>query len=164
MCRFALDYFLVRGFSPFRRSLRSAGDNTCSAPRSENRLIPILPAMLAFPVGLFMYGWSLQEGVHWIVPTIASGFCGFSLSSSTTPIMNYLVDIFGDRAASGVAAVLPLRYLFGTFLPIAAPYMYDTLGLGWGNSLLALMMLVASPIPLLIVVQPRWVPGLGELH
>lgn len=162
MCRFTLDYFLIHGFSAFRpRSRRSAEGEEASLvpPRPENRLILILPGMAAFPVGLFMYGWSLQAGVHWIVPTIASGLCGFSLSSSTTPIMNYLVDIFGNRAASAVAAILPLRYLFGTFLPVAAPYMYSSLGLGWGNSLLAFLLLITSPIPFLVVVRPRWIPG-----
>ncbi|KAJ6184935.1 Major facilitator superfamily domain general substrate transporter [Penicillium mononematosum] len=147
MCTFTLDYFLIRGLSR-----TSPGDCT---PRPENRLIPIIPAMVAFPVGLLVYGWSLHYRYHWIVPTIATVLCGFSLSSSTTPIMNYLVDIFGDRSASAIAAVLPLRYVAGAFLPVAAPYMYSKLGYGWGNSLLAFVLLAAVPIPLLVIVQPE---------
>ncbi len=69
--------------------------------------------------------------------------------------MNYLVDIFEDRAASAVGAVLPLRYIAGTFLPIAAPYMYSKLGYGWANSLLALVLLVTVPVPLLLIVRPQ---------
>lgn len=148
MCRFTLDYFLFRGFS-----FKLPDDG---APlRPENRLIPILPAMLAFPIGLFLYGWSLEKRLHWIVPALATVLCGFSLSSSTTPIMNYIVDIFGDRSASAVAAVLPLRYVGGAFMPVAAPYMYARLGYGWGNSLLGFVLLVVLPAPLLAVVQPR---------
>ncbi|RHZ69160.1 hypothetical protein CDV55_104414 [Aspergillus turcosus] len=152
MCNFTLDYFLQRGL-PFTKPVAHAG--TATMPRPENRLIPIIPAMLVFPVGLLLYGWSLQRHFHWIVPTIATVLCGFSLSSSTTPIMNYLVDVFGDRAASAVAAVLPLRYIAGAFLPVAAPYMYATLGYGWGNSLLAFVLCVVAPIPLLVIVQPQ---------
>lgn len=148
MCRFTLDYFLVRGL-PFKRMDPEV------PPRPENRLIPILPAMIAFPIGLFLYGWSLEERLHWIVPALATFLCGFSLSSSTTPIMNYLVDIFGDRSASAVAAVLPLRYVGGAFLPVAAPYMYARLGYGWGNSLLGFVLLIALPAPFLTVIRPR---------
>jgi hypothetical protein len=97
----------------------------------------MIPAVIAFPVGLLIYGWSLERGVHWIVPTLASALCGFSLSSSTAPIMSYLIDIFGDRSASAVAAALPLRYIMGAFLPVAAPYMYDTMGQGWAGTFLA---------------------------
>ena len=153
MCSLTLDYFLIRGLS------RKRPDDS-SSPRPENRLIPILPAMVAFPVGLVLYGWSLQERYHWIVPALSTVLCGFSLSSSTTPIMNYLVDIFGDRSASAIAAVLPLRYAAGAFLPVAAPYMYSTLGYGWGNSLLAFVLLLAVPVPLLVIVQPQRVTSL----
>ncbi|GES58053.1 major facilitator superfamily domain, general substrate transporter [Aspergillus terreus] len=104
---------------------------------------------------LFLYGRSLEQRLHWIVPALASLQCGFSLSSSTTPTMNYLVDIFGDRSASAVAAVLPLRYVGGAFMPVAAPYMYAQLGYGWGNSLLGFVLLVALPAPFLAIVRPR---------
>ncbi|GIK04364.1 hypothetical protein Aspvir_008445 [Aspergillus viridinutans] len=125
MCNFTLDYFLQRGL-PFSKPVDD--DDTATVPRPDNRLIPIIPGMLAFPVGLLL---------------------------STTPIMNYLVDIFGDRAASAVAAVLPLRYIAGAFLPVAAPYMYATLGYGWGNSLLAFVLCVVARVPLLVIVQPQ---------
>ncbi|KAF7557584.1 hypothetical protein G7Z17_g621 [Cylindrodendrum hubeiense] len=148
MCSFTLDYFLIRGLSH-----KSPEDG--ETPRPENRLIPIIPAMVAFPVGLLVYGWSLQKHVHWIVPTLATVLCGFSLSSSTTPIMNYLVDIFGDRSASAIGAVLPLRYIAGAFLPVAAPYMYAKLGYGWANTLLAFVMILTVPIPLLVIVRPQ---------
>jgi MFS family permease len=148
LCTFSLDYFYVHGLFGKRRE---DGAN----PRSENRLIPAIPAMLAFPAGLFIYGWCLESHVHWAVPAIGALLCGFSLSSSTTPIMNYVVDIFGDRAASAVAAVLPLRYVAGAFLPIASPYMYGRLGYGWGNSLLAFVLLSIVPFIFLVIVQPR---------
>jgi MFS family permease len=156
MCRFTLDYFFLRGLS------RKEPDES-TTPCPENRLIPIIPAMFAFPVGLLLYGWSLEEHLHWIVPAISTIFCGFSLSTSTTPIMNYLVDIFGDRSASAVGAVLPLRYLAGAFMPIAAPYMYDRLGYGWGNSLLAFFLLAIIPIPLLVIVRPEKMTSLTRV-
>jgi hypothetical protein len=42
-----------------------------------------------------------------------------------------------------------VRSLFGAFLPMAGPPMYDALGLGWGNSTLAFIGLAFMPIPYL---------------
>ncbi|KAK7987297.1 hypothetical protein PG989_007612 [Apiospora arundinis] len=148
LCTFTLDYFFVRGFS---RKKPVDGET----PRPENRLIPILPAMIAFPAGLLIYGWTLEKRAHWMVPAIGSMLCGFSLASSTTPIMSYLVDIFDVRSASAIAAVLPLRYLAGAFLPVASPYMYARLGHGWANTLLALILLVIVPFIFRVIIRPQ---------
>lgn len=69
--------------------------------------------------------------------------------------MSYLVDVFGDRAASAIAAVLPLRYIAGTFIPVAAPYLSERLGYGWGNSVLVFVLLVIIPPALLVIVKPQ---------
>lgn len=138
-CGFTLDYFLVRGL-PYKKKDMNA------TRRPENRLIPVIPALVTFPVGLLVYGWSIEKRVHFIVPILSTFLYGFSLSSSTVPIMSYIVDIFGDLSASAVGAVLPLRYLAGAFLPIATPYMYARLGYGWSNTLLALILVAIAPI------------------
>lgn len=79
-------------------------------------------------------------------------------------MMNFLVDIFGDRSASAVAAVLPMRYLMGTFLPVAAPYMYKSLGYGCAKSLLAFILLVIVPVPLLAIVQPKVISTMHSME
>ncbi|KAI3318463.1 MFS general substrate transporter [Xylariaceae sp. AK1471] len=146
-CGLTLDYFLVRGL-PYKKKDSNA------TPRPENRLIPVVPALVTFPIGLVVYGWSVEKRVHFIVPILSTFLYGFSLSSSTVPIMSYIVDIFGDRSASAVGAVLPLRYLAGAFLPIATPYMYARLGYGWSNTLLALILVAIAPIILRAIVCP----------
>lgn len=62
-------------------------------------------------------------------------------------ISTYLVDAFTLHAASAMAANTVLRSLLGALLPLAGPKMYATLGLGWGNSLLAFIALAMCPIP-----------------
>ena len=63
------------------------------------------------------------------------------------PILTYLVDAFTTYAASVTAANTVFRSIFGALLPLAGPKMYDALGLGWGNSLLAFIALALAPIP-----------------
>jgi len=40
--------------------------------RPETRILPALtiPTGLALPVGLFIYGWTVEHKIHWIVPMI----------------------------------------------------------------------------------------------
>ncbi len=66
------------------------------------------------------------------------------------PIQTYTIDSFPNFAASGVAALTVSRSLFGAFLPLVGPTMYDALGLGWGNSVLGFIAIALIPAPLLI--------------
>ncbi len=64
-------------------------------------------------------------------------------------ISTYLVDAFGQFAASAVAASTMLRSLGGAVLPLAGGKMFDTLGQGWGSSLLAFIALAMIPVPVI---------------
>ena len=59
----------------------------------------------------------------------------------------YLVDAFTLYAASAVAANTVLRSIVGGVLPLAGLNMYEALGFGWGNSLIAFISLAMVPIP-----------------
>lgn len=39
----------------------------------------VLTGALSLPIGLFIYGWTVQFKVHWIVPLIGTAFVGFGL-------------------------------------------------------------------------------------
>lgn len=116
--------------------------------KPEYRLPPLLPASLIIPIGLFWYGWSVENAskVHWIVPIIGTALVGIGMIGSMMASQTYLVDAFTIHAASAIAANTVLRSLVGAFLPLAGPKLYDSLGLGWGNSLLAFIALALSPM------------------
>lgn len=107
-------------------------------------MVYISPIM---PVGFFIYGWSANAHTHWIVPILGTLVIGLGSLFVIIPAQIYLVDAFGPYAASALAANTVLRSLFGTFLPLAGPYMYESLGLGWGNSLLGFLSLAFAPVP-----------------
>ena len=98
------------------------------------------------PIGLFLYGWTAEKHVHWIVPIIGTAFVGVGLIATFMPVTTYLVDAFTIYAASAIAANTILRSLMGALLPLAGRKMYQTLGLGWGNSLLAFIALAMCPM------------------
>ena len=117
----------------------------------EHRLFPILLGGFLIPVGLFTYGWTAQKHVHWMAPIVGTSLVGFSLTVTNVPVISYMVDAFGIYAASAVAASMILRCIGGAVLPIAAPSLYSTLGLGWGNSVLAFIALLFIPVLLLLM-------------
>ncbi|KAJ0160142.1 putative transporter C36.03c [Colletotrichum tanaceti] len=77
----------------------------------------------------------------WFCPSASSPTAG-------TCIQNYLLDSYPLYAASVTAALAVLRSLSGALLPLGGLEMYNALGLGWGNSLLAFISVGLIPIPL----------------
>lgn len=61
----------------------------------------------------------------------------------------YIVDTYGRYSASALAATKVLQSITGAVLPMAGPALYDQLGLGWGNTVLAFIALAFLPVPLL---------------
>ncbi|KAI1102348.1 MFS general substrate transporter [Jackrogersella minutella] len=118
--------------------------------RPEVRITPALtiPSGVVLPIGLFIYGWTTNFGVHWIVPMIGVLVFTFGLMGVMFTIQNYLLDTYPNYAASVTAALAVLRSLLGALLPLAGLEMYNALGLGWGNSLLAFLSLGLVPMPL----------------
>ncbi|OGM46052.1 putative bicyclomycin resistance protein [Aspergillus bombycis] len=116
--------------------------------KPEHRLPLMIFGTAMLPVGLLLYGWSADKHVHWIVPLIGTGIVGFSMLLTKLPTENYLVDAFDEQgvSASALSANATLCALFGAFFPLAGPSLNHSLGLGWGNSLLAFLSLIFLPL------------------
>ncbi|KAJ5818723.1 hypothetical protein N7474_004314 [Penicillium riverlandense] len=108
-----------------------------------------IPGALSVPIGLFIYGWSTDKHVHWIVPEIGNAVTGYGMIIILMCVQTYLVDAFTAHAASAIAACTVLRSLMGGLLPLCGLKLYDAIGLGWGNSLLAFIALGIAPIPIM---------------
>ncbi|KAL4264563.1 MFS transporter superfamily protein [Pleurotus pulmonarius] len=118
--------------------------------KPEMRVPALIFGSFFVPIGLFWYGWSAQARLHWIMPIIGSGIFGFGLMTTFLPIQLYLVDAF-SYAASALAAASVLRSLLGFVFPLFGQQMYNALGLGGGNSLLAgLSIVLGIPFPIWI--------------
>ncbi|TGZ76252.1 MFS general substrate transporter [Ascodesmis nigricans] len=115
--------------------------------KPEFRLPPMIYGSALIPIGLFWYGWTAENHVQYMAPIIGTSFVGIGLLTTFMPVLTYLVDAFEAYSASALAAATVLRCVFGATLPIAGPKMYDQLGLGWGNSLLAFIAIALMPVP-----------------
>jgi MFS family permease len=116
----------------------------------EEYLWPMLPSGLVAPIGLLWYGWSLQANTPPVVPVVGLGLFGFAMMGIFQPAQVYLLNAFPIHSASALAAMNILRSLAGGLLPLAGQGLYDALGMGWGNSLLAFIALAFAPVPFLL--------------
>lgn len=140
----ATGIFVFAKFSD--RLLRPVGGKYAA----ERRLILMMYVSPLFPIGIFIYAWTTEYKVHWIVPIIATAISGPAVVIITSSSQTYLVDLFGPQAAASALACLTLiRNLMGAFIPLAAPSLYANLGMGWGNSLLAFISTAFIPVPFL---------------
>ena len=115
-------------------------------PSPEAR-IPYLGASGSFlPIGLLLYGWTTQYTVSWFVPDIGLFFIGLGILAPLAAIQHYILDCYSRNgfAASALAAMNVARFLAGFGFPLFADELYNTLGSGWGNSLLALIAAVVG--------------------
>jgi len=114
----------------------------------EMRMPLMMITSAALPAGLLIYGWSAQHHVVWIVPDIGASLMAAGIMGSFLPIQGYLVDHYTLYAASALGAASSFRSLAGFGFPLFADTMFRKLGLGWGNTLLALLALaIGGPAP-----------------
>ena len=111
------------------------------------------------PASLFWFGWTVEAGRPWPVCLSAMLLFGASQVSIFNTVQNYYIDAFESMAASALAAGAFLRSVIGGTVPLFVPKMFDSIGYGWGFSVLGIMALVLMPAPLLFF----WYGGrLGE--
>lgn len=88
-------------------------------------------------IGLFLYGWTAEYHIHWIVPDIGAALFGCGVNVTFTALQSYTIDSYQRYAASAIGVTAIARSLAGFGFPLFAGAMYDDLGWGWGTSVLA---------------------------
>jgi MFS family permease len=115
----------------------------------EERLPPCMVSALTIPIGLFWFAWTNSTSIHWIASVLALVPFGFGLILIYLGIVNYLIDSYTIFAASVLAGMSVMRYLFGAAFPLFTPYMYRALGVHWASSIPAFMSTLCFPLPFL---------------
>ena len=123
----------ARLISKFYRYLeRSRGQG-----QPEYRLPLFLVGSLLVPIGLLWYGWSAEARIFWIMPDIGIAIFGFGVRLTTQCIQMYILDVYPTYIASAGAQAQLMRAISGFTFPLFAAYLYDNLGYGYGNTVLA---------------------------
>ncbi|KAI7217711.1 MFS transporter [Hortaea werneckii] len=114
----------------------------------EDRLSVAMIGGILFPVTMFWFAWTGQyNSIHWIVPTIAGVFLSSSILLIFVAYLNYLTDSYLMYAASALAANTVARSACGAAAPLFTEFMFQSLGVGGGGSLIAGVACLLAPIP-----------------
>lgn len=131
--------------------------------KPEFRAPYLIPGVILLPLGLFLYGWGAEYRVPW--PVLDTGAAVFALGSIivTQMLYAYQLDEFVEHGASANAATRVLSYLLGFAFPIFAPKLYETLGYGWGNSMLGFIWVAfCFPLPIVLWLWGEKIRGWGR--
>ncbi|KAJ5500280.1 Major facilitator superfamily domain general substrate transporter [Penicillium expansum] len=130
---FAGLFFNLKLVDRIYRTLKARNNNV---GKPEYRMPSLAVGSVVSTIGLFWYGWSIGN-THWIMPNIGALIFTAGTISCLQGMQTYIVDSYETYAASAMAACAILRSLCGFGFPLFAPYMYASLGYGWGTSVLA---------------------------
>ena len=106
----------------------------------EQVLVPALAFCFLPPIGLFLFGWSANPDVHWIVPMIGVAIYPMGVFVIFQGIFLYLPKSYPDNAASLFAAADATRSIFALAAIHFARPLFLNLGIGGGCSLLGGLM------------------------
>ncbi|KAI1820400.1 MFS transporter [Xylaria intraflava] len=123
----------------------------------EFRLPLAIVGSFVMPFSVVAYGWASQ--LHPPLPVLLAitAFIGTSLLPVLLPLHAYVVDAFGLYAASGMTAVIVMRCLMSTLLPLAADPLVRKFDWGVGMSIMGGIGLLLTPIPILVFrYGSRW--------
>ncbi|KAK8179066.1 major facilitator superfamily domain-containing protein [Phyllosticta citribraziliensis] len=117
-------------------------------PPPEFTLYIAYPGTVMLPIALFLFGWTAQYRVHWIVPIIGEALFGTANLLIFMACTAYLMNTYGPQyGASAMAACSLLRYILGAVFPLFILQMYENLGTGWATSLLGFVTVAMAVIP-----------------
>lgn len=126
-------------------------------PQPEYRLPLVISGAFLLPAAVTLYGFTAQERWPVGVMLFSVGFLGMLVMLGLVPVISYVVDAFGMYSASALTAVLIVRCLMGTFLPLATSPLTKRFGFGFGFLILAALVAVVVPIPVFIMrYGTRW--------
>lgn len=104
--------------------------------KPEYRIPVVFLGTILTAVGLFIYGWTAAYRVQWIVPNIGDAIFACGCALTLTSLQTYIIDAYPRYAASAIGVTAMARSMTGFGFPLFADAMYNSLGYGWGNSVL----------------------------
>ncbi|KAI5481696.1 carnitine O-acetyltransferase [Pseudohyphozyma bogoriensis] len=130
-----------------KKFLRDIEENG-GKPEPEMRLPMCEVGGVLMVISFLWLGWTgYKTSTPWILPALAGVPQGVASIFIFRSLQTYLIDTYERNAASATAAAVVCRSAAGAGFPLFADGMFHKLGIQWGCTLLALIMLVFVPVP-----------------
>lgn len=105
----------------------------------EHRLRAILPGYIFVPIGLVIFGVTLQERTHWIGPCFGIGIAHAALQIITTVLTTYCIDCYSLHALMIGQFINCIRQLIAFTVPFWNPDLNARVGYGLGFGIEAII-------------------------
>ncbi|KAI1809077.1 major facilitator superfamily domain-containing protein [Poronia punctata] len=122
------------------------------AESPESRLYFTCFAAVLLPVGLYLFGFSAQPTVHWIVPTVGIGLATMGIYYIYLATFNYLADIYHIYASSALAAQSFCRNVLGGVFPLLVAMLFTNLGEDAAGGVLGTIAAILTVVPWALVL------------
>lgn len=111
--------------------------------KARLRLVPIFSIIQC--LSIIPFGWCIQfpNQVPIAIPIISTFITGWTVVSTQSVIMTYLVDIFSDRSAAASASLNLARCLFAAGGTSFIMPMINGIGVGWAFTVCVIVQLMA---------------------
>ncbi|KAI4625769.1 hypothetical protein J4E80_002902 [Alternaria sp. BMP 0032] len=111
-------------------------------------------AAILWPSALIVYGWTAEEGIHWIVPMISNFFFGIGSMLIFALVNTMLTEFMPRRAASGIALNNFVRNIFSFTGAVVAEPILSAIGNGWLMTILGIWSVITGCMAL--YAMGRW--------
>ncbi|KAH0525543.1 hypothetical protein TsFJ059_007894 [Trichoderma semiorbis] len=117
-----------------------------------------------YPIGLLIYGWTLNYGVIFIVPAIGSFIFGASSMLVFSAATTMLTEFVRKKSSAGVAVNNFVRNILSCVGVIVAAPWIDAIGVGWVFTTVALFCMIAGYIGIWTLRRnaPEWRKQMDE--
>ncbi|KAK3327325.1 major facilitator superfamily domain-containing protein [Cercophora scortea] len=115
-------------------------------------------AATLYPGAMIWYGWTVEKGLPWIVPSIANFFFGCGSMLVFGAVTTMLTEFMPNRSSSGVAVNNFVRNIFSCVGAIVAQPLISALGNGWVCTMVGLFAWVTGNAAIWLLKRngPKW--------
>jgi multidrug resistance protein len=127
---------------------RSGGQN----PEPEIRLKAVWSGAVLLPVGLLIYGFTLQYRVFWFVPLFGMGLAVFGLQPIATTCYTYSIDSYREQGGEVATLFNFIRQVFGMTFAFYVILLCNKIGYQFAFLLFTIWGSVLAFIPIIVLM------------
>jgi MFS family permease len=101
-------------------------------------------AAVMYPGAMVWYGWTVEKGLHWIIPMIANFFFGVGSMIVFGSVTTMLTEMMPKKSSSGVAVNNFVRNIFSCIGGVVAHPIILAIGNGWLFTILGVVAWISA--------------------
>ena len=115
----------------------------------------------AVPIAMFWMGWSAMPDLSYWSPLVGSAFFWFSLLTIFISTYTYIIQTYGQYAASALVSLTFVRYIIGGSMVVVAIPMFENLCIHHAMTVLGAIACAFTPMPYIFYLYGPKIRAMG---